>query len=183
MLESFSRTAAWSGVLTLAIALGATAASPSQEAAGTYSVQVCRSVCTGLEAKPYLTGTVVLLERPVLRKDGKPINGLFVEGPVNGCFKLPRLQARDDTYAGIDAEGPLSWQIDDSGTLRFPLYRSADAGYEVELKPGPHAWSGTGHSWGAGAAEIHAPVDQVVATRTGAAAQGQCPPIPHIDGR
>ena len=162
-------------VLTSMVTLSAASVVRQPSVAGTYSLLVCRQGCRGWDTtRAYLAGTVVLLDSALRAADGQPVRARY-EVSANGCFHKRELKRVRDSYAGIRADGYLLWERNDSsGRVQFSLYRSPDAGYFVSLVLTAEGAKGTGESWGAGAAEIHAPGDSVVLRRVGGAAVSGC---------
>ena len=141
---------------------------------GTYDLQICRGSCDA-KGGSYLTGTLTLLPSAMLDSKGRSLQGGFGAGAVNGCFALTRIRPQNDSNAGIHPKGYLSWsyRFSDS-TVTFALDRTANAGYDVELKPASTGLAGTGVSWGAGAAKLSAPRDTVIAVRRKSSNPAEC---------
>ena len=141
--------------------------------AGSYDLRLCRGSCS-VDSAVYQRGVLVLSDTSWPRV--QPL-GFFDSLPANGCFRLKAAPGRGDSYAGIIGSAAVRWQpIAGTDSVTFLLYQSPDAGYEVTLTRFPQGLRGRGTSWGAGVVEIHAPVDTVLAIRTG-------PPIPSKCGR
>lgn len=139
---------------------------------GRYAIRVCRPAC---QEGPYVTGSLLLLADTLRDRTGAAMGSGLLEGPADGCFTLQVHHQLDDSYAGIAERGTLAWHYPTSDTLiHFALYRSPDAGYEVELRPIGRRLVGTGHSWGAGVVEIHAPTDSIEAVWEGTAIPADC---------
>ncbi|SRR6266576_669736 len=137
---------------------------------GTYEFLICRGGCgSGDSSRAYIHGTLVLAESN-LRGFGRYALGW---GQPNGCFDLRQLQELGDSYAGIMKHNVIHW-VQRGDTARFPIYRSPDAGYDLELTRSPSGLSGWGNSWGAGVTEIHAPRDSVWTRRIGDSDQQRC---------
>ena len=145
---------------------------------GTYSLLACRSGCGDADStRAYLAGTLIVLADQIALSDLPPDTkreyerrsigmrmGASAE-PV-GCFTLTLRRRVGDSYAGIAPLGFLFTEFE-GDTLRFPLYRSSDAGYEVAVTIGEQPLHGIGYSWGAGVAAIDAPSDSILIWRTG----------------
>lgn len=165
------------GLLAAAgVSLSGSAAS-AQAAPGTYTLALCRSApCTPADTgAAYLTATVVLLDSAdaARRRLAPPA---WERGAANGCFTVRHHREQRDSYAGIEPGGSLRWTSSpgDSGRIVFALYRSPDAGYTVRVTSAAGRLAGSGRSYGAGAAEIVAPPDTVVAVRVGAPNAARC---------
>jgi hypothetical protein len=131
--------------------------------AGTYAFQLCRERCAARDtAGSYLSGRLVLIDstlgkRPFLQFES-----------ANACFEFRSGPIRADSYAGIQRAGLTHWKrLSASGHVKVTLYRSPDAGYDISVALSGRDLKGTGGSWGAGAAEIHAPSDSVLAQYIG----------------
>ncbi len=162
-------------------AAGAQQSGPPVTVDGTYDLFICRDGCKGADyARAYVFGRLVLrLDTIAIREIPAAQRRHFefarpMFGGANGCFALYPLHKRSDSYAGIEPAGLIHWRRDSTGTVRLNLYQSPDAWYVVALNPGPEELRGHGTSFGAGAAEIHAPADSVLARRIGAPDLGPC---------
>jgi hypothetical protein len=132
--------------------------------AGTYAFQLCRTRCTAEDgALSYHQGKLVLLDsalstRPFLQQEY-----------ANACFEFEAGGGRQDSYAGIQRAGLTHWRRMENAPdqIIVTLYRSPDAGYDASLQAVGRDLRGAGRSWGAGAAEIHAPADSVLALYIG----------------
>ncbi len=143
---------------------------------GTYSLLICRDGCRSDTNHAYVRGTVVLEPRAFKLNDlpsdvRSRLERAYrdAQGPwgasVNGCFAVTG--SRSDSYAGINRVGFLHWLPNTDRLVTIELYRSPDAGYDITLSARQDTLRGFGRSWGAGAAEIHAATDSVVAWRVG----------------
>ena len=145
--------------------------------AGVYTLLICRGGCRDWDTtRAYLTATVVLLDSTMKAADGSPIRARY-QLAANGCYRKRELKRVRNSYAPFRETGYLLWERDSTAGIVFPLYRSPDAGYEVAVTFTADGARGTGESWGAGAAEIHAPRDSVVLHRQGAPDAGFCDAI------
>ncbi len=155
----------------------AAAQAPAGPPSGTYDLALCRSArcAPGDTSAAYLTVTLVLFDSADAARRDLP-RPEWQRGAANGCFAVRHHRAQHDSYAGIVSGGTLRWTAapGDSGRIEFPLYRSPDAGYTVRVVGGAGRLAGSGTSWGAGAAEISAPRDTVVAVRVGGPDPARC---------
>jgi hypothetical protein len=145
------------------------------ELPGTYDLALCRGErCVPRDtATAYLLATLVLFDSAgAVRADLPPVR-YQTRQRATGCFWIRYRKRVGDSYAGILLRDYFIW-TGAGGVVRFPLYRSPDAGYGVELRRNPTGLVGGGTSWGVDAAEIHAPRDTVVATRLGPADRLRC---------
>ncbi len=143
-------------------------ASPGQ-VPGNYAILVCRGGCgRGEVERAYIRGTVILADSQL--SGGRYALGW---GPPNGCFELHELQDLGDSYAGIIRGSFIHWTQHED-TIRFPIFQSPDAGYDIALSRSDSGLMGWGTSWGAGVVEIHAPRDSIWMRRMGPADPAQC---------
>ena len=168
----------WCGLRTrvasflAAVMIGGTLAgrpAVAQVRPGTYALALCRAAPCAPDdtAAAYLTATVVLLDSVAATARALP-RPAWELAPANGCFAVRyRRRPQPESYAGLQGVGSLRWGPAPGpvGRIAFALYRSPDAGYTVRLVPVADGLAGSGRSYGAGAAEIVAPSDTVVATR------------------
>jgi hypothetical protein len=149
------------GLSTLACAMRV----PGARVGGNYQLLVCREGCGGGDtSRAYIVGTLVLGDTSIHSRRGISL----ADGSSNGCFQLERIKEMKDSYAGIMRGARVRWKrVAQSDSITFPLYRSPDAGYEVQLVRSGDTFKGTGRSWGAGAAYIEAPRDSIIAMRIG----------------
>ena len=171
----------FSRIFALGLLIGACPADVQGQDQGlpvTYDLQICRGSCDAKDGGPYLTGTVTLLPVGMRDRSGRLLRAESGAGVINGCYTLTRIRPQNDSYAGTQPKGYLSWtyRFSDS-TLTFALYRSADAGYDVELKPASPDLAGTGRSWGPRVAKISAPRDTVIAVRRKSPDSARCPSL------
>lgn len=137
---------------------------------GTYEILVCRGGCgRGDVEHAYVRGTVILTASQL----GDAGTYALGWGPPNGCFELQQVQDLGDSYAGIIVAGFIHW-TQQGDTIRFPIYQSPDAGYDIELSRSDSGLIGWGNSWGAGVVEIHAPRDSIWTRRMGPPDPTQC---------
>jgi len=161
------------------IAAGAVAQAHGQELkAGSYEFLVCRTGCGEAETgRAYLTGTIVVLSEPFAPSEfprdtwdrlafSSRYMSLRSSSEPTGCFALSPREHVADSSAGIRPVG-LLFVSNSADTLSFPLYRSPDAGYAVAVVLTTSGFRGIGHSWGAGAAAIDAPLDSIVGRYSG----------------
>ena len=140
---------------------------PSPELPGTYDLAVCRGGRCALRdtATAYLLATVVLFDSAGAAAADLPPAHYERGQRATGCFWIRYHKKVGDSYAGISPRAYFMWG--GVGSIRFPLYRSPDAGYVVELRRTATGFDGGGTSWGVGVVEIQAPRDTVVAARVG----------------
>jgi len=120
---------------------------------GTYRVSICRPGCAdSLLVRGYL----------VLAAPTNPSGADY----GSGCFSLERMRGVN-SFAWLSPSGPLDWRTAPGDPLRFGLYRSPDASYEVELRPVNGALRGTGRFAEFGYAEDAFPTNSVIAERIG----------------
>ncbi len=166
-------------LLGIAAALAFAVQAGRQEAVfqpGTYRLLACRAGCGDADStRAYLIGTLVVLPEQIALSDLPPDTHREFErgarflrlgtsdGPI-GCFALT-LHRRVGSYAGIRPVGLLFAEFE-GDTLRFPLYRSPDAGYEVAVVIGEQRLHGRGYSWG-GVGAMDAPSDSILIWRMG----------------
>jgi hypothetical protein len=166
-------------VVPLLLAHGLHAAEEAGDAiAGTYDIRVCTGACSfDAPANVVVEGTVILFAKPlekvdVDRFDTHRFASYFGES-VNGCFMLERV-GESSIYAGAEKVGVTSWSFE-NGRYGFSLYHSPDAGYQVSVDRTASGLSGTGASWGIGAAKPDSSAKQtVIARRTGDANLSNC---------
>ena len=167
-------------VACLALSDAHSAERPQGAIAGSYEILICNSSCPAMgEENVWVKGRLVLLparleQREVDRFEAVHGDRTRLEG-VNGCFTLDKLQGSGYRgYAGITKTGLTAWSIE-GNDLRFALFRSPDAGYEVTAQHTPKGFEGKGVSWGAGVASpigVHA--DRITIRRIGDADMSQC---------
>ena len=184
-------------IATIALAAAATACQPTdtQRTApavdsthvrpGTYTLHLCRVTCDpSVPRNEIRRGWVVLDSAPIqlelfpdsIRK-ALEMGAIFIrrDGPGNGCFRLLQTRPDVETYAGIEPGGLLHWSTVKAGdSVTFALYRSPDAGHEVTIRGTQSGFSGTGESWGAGAAAVDYPPDIVVGEYVGPPEPARC---------
>ena len=146
--------------------------------AGSYELLLCRDGCVpGDTIRPYVTGLLVLSDSSIIlhglpdsTRKGLAGHATFYYEPLdsaNACFVRRGYREQGDSYAGNESVVLMRWRRDSVGVLHMALYYSPDAGYTLTLRPVRDGWSGAGTSYGAGVAEIHAPLDSIVARRIG----------------
>ena len=176
-------------VLLAAVLSGTAPRSSSQiPIGGSYRLLVCRDTCGHRDSTlAYVKGTLVFSDSsfdlrsvPTAAREHMEFSYMFMgnagtsDTRPNGCFILSPLKKVADSYLGIESVGLLKWQRGTTGIIYFDLFRSPDAGYHVVLDAATSQFTGSGESWGAGAAEIHAPSDSVIAWRLGPANLNPC---------
>jgi hypothetical protein len=162
------------GLLRPAVAAG----SPGDAVAGTYDILICSGACSfDQQTNVVVKGRIVLfaekLEKVDLQRfDENRFSHHFGEA-INGCFTLETVR-KASIYAGGEKIGVTSWSRQGS-QFSFSLYHSPDAGYQVSVERTTAGLSGTGASWGAGAAAPKNPSKEtVIARRTGDASISNC---------
>ena len=122
--------------------------------AGTYEILICKSKSEFSNACPEIAhGTLVISDRPFAPEEIVKVGKMDFPPPLEemrACFSGNRPD-HAQTYAFIDKRAAIGWSIENA-VLKVELFRSADAGYNAELRIDGDKLSGTGHSWGAGAA-------------------------------
>lgn len=147
---------------------------------GTYDLLICSEACSvDAPEKVLISGHLVLLPYTFSRPELElldPREGMSVSPhELSACFTLSLLPGRSFTgYANTRHPAVTGWTYQNQ-RVHLSLYRSPDAGYEVDLSPSDGLYTGTGMSWGAGAADPKDPhIDYVLARRTGPADISQC---------
>ena len=143
---------------------------------GTYELAICKSECSFSDPRGVFTrAIVVLLDYTMTVEEVRSITSFFRSvGPPRGCYGLRHL-AKAESYVQIDTTGVTAWKLT-KDTLEFSLFRSADAGYAVDLKLKGDRLRGKGVSWGAGVASPSFSDDVVVGRRVGPADISLCKP-------
>lgn len=158
------------------------AASHPEAYAGTYAIRICKGPCAQSAPASYVTGVVVLFDKPVRNSLGRVFRAELDREPVNGCFVLQDAGAAPSSLAEIAPAGFFSWALfSTNNAVDFQLYRSPDGGYGVSLKLAAKGLSGTGRIWGGGLGPMRGPyplADGVVADRVGEPDIKQCPSLP-----
>lgn len=152
---------------------------PESEAIGTYELLICKSECSFQNpAMAIARGTIVIFKDALSPEDIERIDRFHharTEEVLRACFYGVRSE-HTDTYAFIQKTGATMWSFENN-SLKLGLFRSPDAGYEVDLQLRGNALSGEGHSWGAGAgAPRFSPVDVIVGRRVGPPRISACLP-------
>jgi hypothetical protein len=154
------------------------AGSSGHTAAGTYDILICNGTCSfDKQTNAIIKGRIVLFENKLgkadlQRFDANRFSYHFGEA-INGCFTLESVR-QSSINAGGEKVGLTSWS-EQGRQLRFSLYHSPDAGYEVSVERTRTGLTGTGSSWGAGAAAPDPPSKEIViARRTGGADISNC---------
>ena len=138
---------------------------------GTYTLRLCRVTCDPRYPKNTIrSGWMVLGTAPVDLSNLPDSVRKWIEldfmmqadrGPANGCFDFTSNRSEVRTYAGV--AGLLRWEYRASGdSVTFELMQSPDAAHVVQVAATASGFAGSGHSWGAGAAEVDYPDDLVV---------------------
>lgn len=157
------------------------AASHPDVYAGTYAIRICKGSCARSAPASYVTGVVVLFDKPVRNSLGRAFRAELDREPVNGCFVLKDAGVTPSSLVEIAPAGFFSWALfPPENAVLFQLYRSPDGGYEVALKLAARGLSGTERIWG-GAVASGAPriaPDMVIADRLGDPDVKLCPPTP-----
>jgi hypothetical protein len=158
---------------TSAIALVLTSASAlsgevhGYQVPGTYQLSICKSGCSPTDSRrAFSTVVVVLSMRPLA--DGEP------RPPGEGCFAVTNLR-KTGSYVQLETLGKTQWTIED-GKLKFALFHSPDARYDVELEMDGYEVRGAGRSRGAGLAYPGHLKDQVVGYRMTPPDMAACKP-------
>jgi hypothetical protein len=160
------------------------AASHPDVYAGTYAIRICKGPCAQSAPASYVTGVLVLFDKPVRNSVGRVFRAELDREPVNGCFVLKDPGVTPSSLAEIAPEGFFSWALfPPANAVLFQLSRSPDGGYGVSLKLAAKGLSGTEKIWGGavGAVSVrgsYPPADSVVADRVGEADIKQCPSLP-----
>jgi hypothetical protein len=152
----------------LALLCVAATQSIAGEGAGNYELLICKSACSFEHPQSAVAkGLIVLSEDPLPRDVVEKIRlSHFVEpNHARACF-VGTQSERAKTFAFLTKAMSTSWALE-NGVLKFELFRSADAGYEVELERKSSILVGKGMSWGAGVAAPHFTPDIVVGRRIG----------------
>ena len=170
-----------------AAATASEGASPAPGPSGVYAVRFCQGSCPPSAGNVLRTGVLVLLDEPLLDKQGRTRDKWLESGHVNGCLRLDPVQGGGRmsmrgggawVFApGAAARRFVTWSVRSSdGTVRFELDRAPDAGYMVELKPSASGLHGVGETWSVppGALDARAP-DEIEARRIGRADPSRCP--------
>jgi len=138
--------------------------------AGTYEIQICKLNCE--KPNPYSViahGILVLSDRPLTADEIAKVGKMNFPPPpeeMRACFSGNRPH-HPETYAFIDKRAAIGWSMENT-VLKVELFRSGDAGYNAELQIDADKLSGTGHSWGVGAAAPgFAKADALVGHRIG----------------
>jgi hypothetical protein len=142
--------------------------SVADEIVGNYELLICKSACSFEHPQAVIAKGVVVLS-PVPLTGGvaaKLEHSPFVKpNDVRACFfGTPSKGAK--SFAFLTNAMATSWALR-GNSLTFELFRSADAGYEVELQRKGNVFVGNGTSWGAGVAAPHYSPDTVLARRIG----------------
>jgi len=155
--------------------LGIAGQSIADEISGNYDVLVCKSACSFEQPQSVLArGIVVLSESPLPRRtvDILGLSDFVAPDEARAC--ISGTHSKDaKTFAFLRKTTATSWVLR-GGLVTFELFRSADAGYEVELGRKGNILVGKGTSWGAGVAAPHYSPDIVVARRTGPVSISAC---------
>jgi hypothetical protein len=137
--------------------------------AGTYEIIVCSGSCSfASHANAFARGLLVLQNGPLPQASVARIGRLRADrgGEItNACFSGVKFR-ESQSYVFNTRHGAMTWERQDR-TIRFSLYRSADAGYSVELQSNGHELSGAGRSWIVFEPPPQLPTDVVVARRIG----------------
>lgn len=155
-----------------------------EDVAGTYELVVCRSACEPADVEGQA-------ERIRLSLYAEP---LFTTGPLagrrperyemfphlwdtperaNACFSMA--YDPEGTFIGIDPRAITAWSADTAGTLAFSLYRSPDAGSEVNVRRTADGLVGEVRDWSVMGARASSRSLYVAARRVG-------PPDPRVCG-
>jgi hypothetical protein len=152
---------------------GMSAVAGAQSPAGTYRLVLCTgaSPCHVADsAQAGAWGTLVLLAPPDTLAWG--IRPHYLRQPANACFALRRAAHGAPPLAGTLGPQGTFWDQDSTHHVRFALYRSPDAGYNVSARFIGDTLRGQGQAWSAlrrtptGAATT-APRDVVLGVRIG----------------
>lgn len=149
--------------------------------AGTYLIRICKGPCAYPAPASYISGVLVLFNKPLRNNLGREFRAEFDRAPVNGCFVLKSPEVAG-SFPEILPEGFFSWALFPAdNTADMQLARSPDGGYAVSLKLVAKGLSGTGRSWGGAVGpmrEPYLPANSVVADRVGEPDIERCPPRP-----
>lgn len=144
----------------------------SLSVAGTYSLQVCRGVCS--DTNNILRRGIVVLNPTPLDWSSAPDTIANVLRPRyhlrgNLCYAMDSVSFGGRTYAGLGGVASTEWSFDETRRrIIVNLYQSPDASYSAALVQGGSADTllGRGRSAGFGA-RIGAPIEELVAIRIG----------------
>ena len=157
-------------LVTLLLALIPSPTPSPIRAPGTYAIAFCSSPCVLADsARAPIHGTLVL-------DSATRGNDWSFESSGNGCFHLSR-DRHFKGYAALFPSGYTAWRYLAPDSIAFDTYRSPDAGHDVVAVLNDSGFVGSGHSWGAGVAEIHVPDEYVVALRLGPPDIDRCPVV------
>lgn len=146
--------------------------------AGNYDMRICTGTCSFRDlANVAAEGTVILFAKALEKNDLERFDEhRFTHHsgePINGCFTF-RHVATSSANLWVEDVGVTSWSFE-NGRYGFALFHSPDAGYQVSVERTTTGLSGTGSSWGAGAAAPESPSREIViARRTGDANLSNC---------
>lgn len=167
-----------SSLVPFALPSPAATGAPGDTIAGTYDILICTGACSfDRQENAAVKGRLVLFadklgKADLQRFDENRFSNHFDE-PINGCFTLETVR-KTSIYAGAEKIGVTSWSRQ-GGEYRFSLFHSPDAGYEASVARTTTGLSGSGASWGAGAAAPEHPgKETVIARRTGDANIADC---------
>jgi hypothetical protein len=141
---------------------------------GTYRLAVCRSETCGSKGNKDLiiSGILVLLDSSLTRARFERTLGaqlsVFIPDTVNGCFALTRAR-QPVSFVGIDRWDATVWRRgkNDADTVRFSLYHSPDASYDVSVVASGDTLRGFGQSYTANVEPFVLPREGFVAIRMG----------------
>jgi hypothetical protein len=139
---------------------------------GTYRFLLCRQPCTFADSTAaFAIGRLVWADSSSIHRELRlaPHRGMGFEfgGYPNGCFHYVKRQKHADSYAAIDPRNLVSMRALPTDSVRFLLYRSADAWSEAAVVAIGDTLRGRVTSRGAGVAEVDWEPDHFVAVRTG----------------
>ncbi|QNK02226.1 hypothetical protein [Dyella telluris] len=147
---------------------------------GTYELLICSEACSiDAPEKALISGRMVLLPYTFSRAERELLDPrddiVASQRDLSACYTLSLLPGRKFTgYANTRHPAVTGWSYQNQ-RVHLSLFRSPDAGYEVDMSLSDSLYTGTGMSWGAGAADPNDPhIDYVLARRTGPADISQC---------
>ena len=123
---------------------------------GTYSLDACRESCTSADtAEIVAKGFIVLAANQ------------------SGCFEIRRL-AHYPSYLAVHRQGYTSWSQPTADSVVFWTYHGVDASHLVRAALKDSGFVGTGHSSGAGVADIQTPDEFIFGRRIGPPDLNRC---------
>jgi hypothetical protein len=140
----------------------------ASEMTGNYQLLICKSPCSFEQPQSAVAeGVLVLSDEPLSPGDIQKLgpSHFSASNEPRACFAGSRSDSAE-TFAFLGKRGVTSWALE-NGLIKLELFRSADAGYEIELERIGEVLIGKGVSWGAGVAAPQYSHDFVIGRRIG----------------